>query len=233
MTSTVIFFDRSPFATAVVTSAMLRTCAVRLPAIEFTLSVRSFHDAGDALHRRLATELALGAHFARDARHLGGEGAELLDHPIDGLGGAHELALERPIVDLERHRLRQVTLGDRADHPRGLGGRLDEVGHQAVHVGNRAGPRARDRSHGGALVDLPLAADDHAQPRQLRGQALVHLDDFVERVRDLAGKAGPRFGESGGEVPLPNRLERAQKDCRVDRTRTFAASVSRSCLVFP
>ena len=42
-TSTVIFFDRSPFATAVVTSAMLRTCAVRLPAIEFTLSVRSFH----------------------------------------------------------------------------------------------------------------------------------------------------------------------------------------------
>ena len=42
-TSTVIFFDRSPLATAVVTSAMLRTCAVRLLAIEFTLSVRSFH----------------------------------------------------------------------------------------------------------------------------------------------------------------------------------------------
>ena len=41
-TSTVIFFDRSPCATAVVTSAMLRTWAVRLPAIEFTLSVRSF-----------------------------------------------------------------------------------------------------------------------------------------------------------------------------------------------
>ena len=32
-TSTVIFRDRSPRATAVVTSAMLRTCAVRLPAI--------------------------------------------------------------------------------------------------------------------------------------------------------------------------------------------------------
>ena len=41
-TSTSIFFERSPFATAVVTSAMLRTCAVRLPAIEFTESVRSF-----------------------------------------------------------------------------------------------------------------------------------------------------------------------------------------------
>ena len=42
-TSTVIFFDRSPAATAFVTSAMLRTCEVRLPAIEFTESVRSFH----------------------------------------------------------------------------------------------------------------------------------------------------------------------------------------------
>ena len=42
LTSTAIFFARSPLATAVVTSAMLRTCAVRLPAIRFTLSVRSF-----------------------------------------------------------------------------------------------------------------------------------------------------------------------------------------------
>src|SRR5438445_182985 len=40
-TSTVIFFDRSPLATAVVTSAMFRTWAVRFPAIELTLSVRS------------------------------------------------------------------------------------------------------------------------------------------------------------------------------------------------
>ena len=41
-TSTVIFLDRSPLATAVVTSAMLRTWPVRLPAMKFTLSVRSF-----------------------------------------------------------------------------------------------------------------------------------------------------------------------------------------------
>ena len=41
-TSTVIFLDRSPLATAVVTSAMLRTWAVRLIGHRFTLSVRSF-----------------------------------------------------------------------------------------------------------------------------------------------------------------------------------------------
>ena len=42
-TSTVIFFERSPLATAVVTAAMLRTWPVRFDAIEFTESVRSFH----------------------------------------------------------------------------------------------------------------------------------------------------------------------------------------------
>ena len=38
-----IFFERSPLATAVVTSAMFRTWPVRLPAMKLTLSVRSFH----------------------------------------------------------------------------------------------------------------------------------------------------------------------------------------------
>ena len=40
--STVIFWDRSPLATAVVTWAMLRTWPVRFPASWLTLSVRSF-----------------------------------------------------------------------------------------------------------------------------------------------------------------------------------------------
>ncbi len=43
LTSTVIFLDKSPFATAVVTAAMLRTWPVRLDAMKFTLSVKSFH----------------------------------------------------------------------------------------------------------------------------------------------------------------------------------------------
>ena len=43
LTSTVIFFERSPFATAVVTVAMLRTCSVSEEAMKLTLSVRSRH----------------------------------------------------------------------------------------------------------------------------------------------------------------------------------------------
>ena len=72
-TSTVIFLDRSPVATAVVTSAMLRTWPVRLSAIRLTLSVRSFQVPATPFDPRLAAELAFGADLARDARHFGGE----------------------------------------------------------------------------------------------------------------------------------------------------------------
>ena len=40
---TVSFFVSSPFATAVTTLTIPRTCSVRFAAITFTLSVRSFH----------------------------------------------------------------------------------------------------------------------------------------------------------------------------------------------
>src|SRR5438045_4005252 len=156
-TSTVTFLERSPFATAVVTSAMLRTCSVRDVAMKFTFSVRPRHTpltpstcawppslpsvptslaprvpsaqnprrwsdgdgdllaevavrdggrdlrdvahlvgqvagervdvvgqvlphAADALDVRLAAELALGTDLLRDARHLGRERAQLVDH---------------------------------------------------------------------------------------------------------------------------------------------------------
>ena len=73
LTSTVIFLERSPLATAVVTSAMLRTWSVRLPAIELTLSVRSFQTPATPAHDRLAAQPALGADLAGHAGHFGGE----------------------------------------------------------------------------------------------------------------------------------------------------------------
>ncbi len=43
LASTTNFCSRSPSAMAVTTFAMPRTCVVRLDAMPFTLSVRSFH----------------------------------------------------------------------------------------------------------------------------------------------------------------------------------------------
>src|SRR5437763_2397134 len=82
-TSTVIFFERSPVATAVVTSAILRTCPVRLPAIEFTLSVKSFQVPRNAGHLSLAAQNSFGTHFAGDASYFRSERTELVHHGVD------------------------------------------------------------------------------------------------------------------------------------------------------
>ena len=130
LTSTVIFLERSPLATAVVTSAMLRTWAGQVAGHGVDGVGQVLPGAGDALDLGLAAELALGADFAGHAGHLRGEGAELIHHRIDGLGGAEELALERPIADLQGHGLRQVALGDGADDARRLAGGVHEVADQ-------------------------------------------------------------------------------------------------------
>ena len=75
LASTVIFCDRSPLATAVVTWAMLRTWSVRFDGHAVDVLGQVAPGAGHALDLGLAAELALGADLARDARDLVGERA--------------------------------------------------------------------------------------------------------------------------------------------------------------
>ena len=90
------------------TSAMLRTWLVRLPASRLTLSVRSFQVPETPLHVGLRAELALGADLARDAGDLGREGAQLIDHRVDRVLELEDLALR-----LDGDLLREVAVGDR------------------------------------------------------------------------------------------------------------------------
>ena len=109
-------------ATAVVTSAMLRTWLVRLDAMEFTLSVRSFHTPDTPCHLGLAAQLSFGAHFARHARHFGGERSQLVHHRVDGF-----LQLQDFAAHVHRDLARQVAVGDRRGH-------LGDVAHLAGEV---------------------------------------------------------------------------------------------------
>jgi hypothetical protein len=48
--------------------------------------------SSDARHLGLTTQLAVGANLARNARHLAGEGVELIDHRVDGVLQLQNLA---------------------------------------------------------------------------------------------------------------------------------------------
>ena len=52
--------------------------------------------SGHAAHVGLAAEFAFGADFARDARHFRREGAELIDHGVDGVLQLREFRRARP-----------------------------------------------------------------------------------------------------------------------------------------
>src|SRR5262249_35040364 len=81
-----------------------------------------FPRAGDASHHGLTTELALGAHFARYARHFRGERVELVDHAVDGV-----LQVEDFAAHVDGDLLRQIAVGDR-------GGHLGDVAHLAGEI---------------------------------------------------------------------------------------------------
>ena len=59
-----IFFDKSPIATAIVTAAMLRTCVVRFDAMKFTESSQILPRLKH-LRLALATGTRAETHFAR------------------------------------------------------------------------------------------------------------------------------------------------------------------------
>ena len=158
-TSTVIFFDRSPLATAVVTSAMLRTWPVRLAAMRLTLSVRSFQVPATPL--TLAWPPSLPSEPTSRATRVTsrGEGAELAHHGVHDLADAQELAPQRAALDLELHGLAEVALGDGADDAGDLDGRLDEVADHGVHRIDAFAPAAARGRQLAALADLAFLAD--------------------------------------------------------------------------
>src|SRR5438445_3206 len=145
-----IFAGRTPFATAVSTSALL-------PA--------------HAFDTRLPAELSFGADFSRDTRDLAGEPVELIDHAIDGRANAEEFALHLLAVDLELDLLRQISLGHGFDYARHFGRRLYEIRDEAVDRVDRRDPLAANTGHGHAIAHLPLATHRAAHPRDFVDQS--------------------------------------------------------------
>ena len=86
--------ERSPLATAVVTSAMLRTWVGEVGGHEVDDVGQVLPGAGDAGDVGLAAELPFGADLARDAGDFGGERAELVDHGVDRFFQLEDLAAD-------------------------------------------------------------------------------------------------------------------------------------------
>src|SRR4029077_10020422 len=95
--------------------------------------------AGRAGHVRLATEAAFGADLARDARHLAGEAAQLLDHGVQRL-----LELQQLAAHVDADLLREVSAGDGGRDLGDVPHLRGEVLRHRVHVVGEVLPGAGD-----------------------------------------------------------------------------------------
>ena len=197
---------------------MFRTWAVRLAGHRVDRVGEVLPGAADAADVGLAAELALGADLARDARHLGGEGIELIDHRVDRVGQALVLALERPAVDLRRHPLREIASGDRVEDAADLQHRGGQVENELVDRRLVARP-ASGRPDRHPVTDPALAPDRTADPSELLGGALVQLGDVVERLGNGAIDASLAFRQADPKVAVPQGSERGEKRRRIQAVR--------------
>src|SRR3982074_1291815 len=175
-TSTVIFFDRSPPATAVATSAMLRTCAVKFDAMKFTLSVRSFQVP--ATSGTCAWPPSLPSVPTSRATRATSDAKALSWSPmvLDGV-----LELEDFALHVRRDLARQVAARDGGGHfgdVADLGGQV--AGHRVDRVGQIL-PGAGDGRPVG-LASEPAFGADLAR----------HAGDFAREARDLVRQSVQR-----------------------------------------
>ena len=212
MTSTVIFRDRSPRATAVVTPAIFRTCAGQVRRHRVDRVGQILPGARDAGHDGLAAQLAFRPDFARDSRDLGGKASQLIDHRIDGFLQLQDLA-----ANVNRDLLGQVAVrhGDR--HVRDV---ADLRGQVAGHLVDRFGELFPDA---GYPFDLRLAAEFSFGAYLAR-----HTRDFGREHRQLVDHLVDQFcGTEKLPLELPavhlqrHRLTEVAFGDRADRARHF------------
>ena len=159
---------------------MLRTCAGQVRRHRVDVVGQVLPRAGDARHFGLAAELAFGADLARDARDLGGEGVQLIDHRVDGV-----LQLEDLALDVDGDLARQVAVGDRGRDVGDVAHLAGQVRRHRVDVVGEVLPRAGDAGHRGLAAELAFGADLARDARHFRGEAVQLIDHRVDGVLQL------------------------------------------------
>src|SRR5262249_30653903 len=151
--------------------------------------------AGDFRHFGLATEFALGADLARDTRHFGGKGVELIHHGVDGVLQLEDFALHVD-GDLARQVAARHSGGDFGDVA-ALAGRL---ACDLVDAVRQVLPGAGDPWHVGLAAEAAFGADLARHTRHLTGEAVELVDHGVERVLQLKDFAADVDGDLARQV---------------------------------
>ncbi len=204
--STVIFFERSPLATAVVTRAMLRTWSVRFEAMRLTLWVRSFQVPDTPSTRAWPPSLP-SVPTSRATRLTSDENEESWstiefttlpmrwNSPLTG----------RPSMVRAIFWLRS---------PSATVGRPHQVVDQGVDRLDGHRPRPSHRADADPLGHPAVPADDTGHALQLPRQSGVELNQLVEGGGNLGRDARVVGGHPDTRGAVAGSIDRLQQLCK-------------------
>ena len=109
--------------------------------------------AGHSAHLGLAAQLALSAHFTRDASHLRGEAVELIDHGVDSV-----FQLQNFSLHIHRDLAAQVPIGYCSGYLSDVAYLGSQVACHGIDAVSQVFPRAGHAAHFGLAAQLALCA---------------------------------------------------------------------------
>ena len=121
--------------------------------------------SGHARHLRLTAELAVGADFARHARHFGGERVQLIHHRVDGV-----LQFENFAFHVDRDLARQIAAGHGRCHFGDVSHLASQVAGHRVHGVGEIFPRSGDAGHVGLSAQPAFRSDFAGHARHFGGE---------------------------------------------------------------
>jgi hypothetical protein len=168
--------------------------------------------AADALNLSLTAQLAFRANLARDARHLRGEGVELVHHRVD-----RGFQLQDFAADIDGDLLRQIAGGDRRGDLGNVADLAGQVGGHHVDVVGEVFPGARDTLNLRLAAELSFRAHLAGHARHLRGKGIQLIHHGVDGGFELEDLALDLHGDLLGQVAVGDRGRSPRRCCAPGR----------------
>ena len=134
-----------------------------------------FPGSGDAFDARLSAQLSFGADFAGDARHFGGEGAQLIDHGVDRGFQIEEFALH-----VDGDFLGQIAVGDGGRHGRDVADLAGQIRGHEIDVVGQIFPGSGDAFDARLAAELTVGADFAGHAGHFGGERSELFDHGVD-----------------------------------------------------
>ena len=140
---------------------------------------------------------------------------KLLNHGVDDVRGAQELAFQRAAIHVEPDGSRQVALGHGGNGVRDFRRGPKQVLNQRVDGDFHVVPRAAALLNANPFAGLAFFADRLANALQLQRHLFVSGHNLIEAVGDLAGQPRPGDRQAHAEVAVLHGLKTLQNDGKV------------------